>query len=74
MPVAGITSLGYDHTFLLGNTIEEIAWQKGGIMKKDSKVFTVPQDINALQVLKNRSIERNVFIIINLYSNVMFQF
>lgn len=32
--VAGITSLGIDHTFMLGNTIESIAWNKAGIFKK----------------------------------------
>ncbi len=31
--VCGITSLGIDHTALLGNTVEEIAWHKAGIMK-----------------------------------------
>lgn len=33
-PVAtAITPLGYDHMHMLGNTIEEIAWQKAGIFK-----------------------------------------
>ncbi|XP_044728349.1 folylpolyglutamate synthase, mitochondrial-like isoform X2 [Chrysoperla carnea] len=59
VPVVGITSLGMDHTSLLGNTIEEIAWQKSGIMKPDCKAFTVPQASNALKVLQNRSIEKN---------------
>lgn len=31
--VCGISSLGLDHTSLLGDTVEEIAWQKGGIFK-----------------------------------------
>lgn len=31
--VCGVTSLGLDHTALLGNTIEEIAWNKAGIFK-----------------------------------------
>lgn len=31
--VCGITSLGIDHTGLLGDTMEKIAWQKGGIFK-----------------------------------------
>lgn len=52
VPVAGITSLGYDHTNLLGNTIEEIAKQKAGIMKRGSKVYTVEQPIEAMKVLK----------------------
>ena len=33
-PVAtGITALGLDHVSILGTTIKEIAWQKGGIYK-----------------------------------------
>lgn len=32
--VAGVTSLGIDHTFMLGNTIESIAWNKAGIFKQ----------------------------------------
>ena len=31
--VCGITSLGIDHTGLLGDTMEKIAWQKGGIFQ-----------------------------------------
>lgn len=31
--MCGISSLGIDHTSILGDTVEEIAWQKGGIFK-----------------------------------------
>jgi folylpolyglutamate synthase len=31
--VTGVTSLGLDHTIILGKTIKDIAWQKGGIYK-----------------------------------------
>lgn len=31
--VTGISSLGIDHTFMLGNTIESITWNKTGIFK-----------------------------------------
>ncbi|XP_022900038.2 folylpolyglutamate synthase, mitochondrial [Onthophagus taurus] len=58
VPVVGITSLGIDHTNLLGETIEEIAWHKAGIIKKNSNVFTVPQLINAINILMERSKER----------------
>ncbi|XP_044757265.1 folylpolyglutamate synthase, mitochondrial-like isoform X2 [Coccinella septempunctata] len=62
VPVAGITSLGFDHTSVLGKTIESIAWNKAGIMKKGSKVFTVPQPEGAYDVLHRRSIERECFL------------
>jgi folylpolyglutamate synthase/dihydropteroate synthase len=31
--VTGITALGLDHVLVLGRTLKEIAWQKGGIFK-----------------------------------------
>lgn len=41
--VAGITSLGIDHTLMLGNTIESIAWNKAGIMKKECPAVVAEQ-------------------------------
>lgn len=32
--VAAVTSLGIDHSFILGDTIESIAWNKAGIFKR----------------------------------------
>nr|CAH7732321.1 unnamed protein product [Callosobruchus chinensis] len=58
--VAAITSLDFDHTQLLGDTIESIAWNKGGIMKPGSIAFTVPQPETAMKVLRDRSREKNV--------------
>lgn len=55
--VTGITSLGIDHTAMLGNTIEEIAWHKGGIMKASASCFTAPQPPAAIEVLRKRADE-----------------
>lgn len=63
VPVAGITSLGYDHTNLLGNTIEEIAKQKAGIMKQGTKVYTVNQPIEAMKVLRGTAKSKKVLFI-----------
>lgn len=54
----GITSLGIDHESLLGDTLESIAWHKGGIFKRGVPAFTVPQADKALQVLRARADER----------------
>ncbi|XP_014604313.1 PREDICTED: folylpolyglutamate synthase, mitochondrial-like isoform X1 [Polistes canadensis] len=54
----GITSLALEHTSILGNTIEEIAYQKAGIFKPNTIAFTVPQQKEALEILKERAIER----------------
>ncbi|CUS20407.1 LAQU0S01e05908g1_1 [Lachancea quebecensis] len=55
----GVSLLGIDHTFMLGETIEEIAWNKGGIFKKGSPAFTIAaQPAEGLKVLKDRAQER----------------
>ncbi|KAJ1956054.1 Folylpolyglutamate synthetase [Dipsacomyces acuminosporus] len=53
--VCGIASLGIDHQGSLGNTIEEIAWHKGGIIKDGVPVFTVEQPDEAMGVLRKRA-------------------
>ncbi|XP_004713349.1 folylpolyglutamate synthase, mitochondrial [Echinops telfairi] len=53
--VCGISSLGIDHTSLLGDTVEKIAWQKGGIFKHGVPAFTVLQPDGPLAVLKDRA-------------------
>ncbi|XP_019584210.2 folylpolyglutamate synthase, mitochondrial isoform X4 [Rhinolophus sinicus] len=53
--VCGVSSLGIDHTSLLGDTVEKIAWQKGGIFKHGVPAFTVPQPDGPLAVLKERA-------------------
>ena len=55
--VTGISSLGIDHVSILGNTIEEIAWHKAGIMKEDCFSVSVPQFENAEAVLFKRAQE-----------------
>ncbi|XP_036892810.1 folylpolyglutamate synthase, mitochondrial isoform X2 [Sturnira hondurensis] len=53
--VCGVSSLGIDHTSLLGDTMEKIAWQKGGIFKHGVPAFTVLQPDGPLAVLKERA-------------------
>jgi folylpolyglutamate synthase len=55
----GVSVLGIDHTFMLGDTIEEIAWNKGGIYKKGTKAFSVVQVESGLKVLKERAAEKD---------------
>jgi folylpolyglutamate synthase len=38
--VTGITALGIDHVNVLGKTLGEIAWQKGGIFKVSGSLST----------------------------------
>ncbi|XP_072518501.1 folylpolyglutamate synthase, mitochondrial [Salminus brasiliensis] len=55
--VCGISSLGIDHTSILGDTIEKIAWQKGGIFKPGVPAFTVKQQEGPMTVLQQRAEE-----------------
>ncbi len=50
--VAVITSLSLDHTYLLGNTLPEIAAEKAGIIKGGIPVVTAPQRPEALAVIE----------------------
>lgn len=55
-----ITSISLDHQAILGDTIEEIAYQKAGIIKKNCHVFTpADQPITVLEVLRKQSLELN---------------
>ena len=57
--VSVITSLSYDHTFILGNTLEEIAGEKAGIIKHRIPVVLAPQVEEARQVIHRVSAERS---------------
>lgn len=54
-----INSIGYDHMQLLGNSIEEIASQKAGIIKKNSKTVYICQENEADNVITNKCKEEN---------------
>ncbi|ROW07990.1 hypothetical protein VMCG_03656 [Cytospora schulzeri] len=58
----GITTLGIDHVFVLGSTVEEIAWHKAGIMKAGCPAFAVEQTAfpSAEGVLRARAGEKGV--------------
>ncbi|XP_020202057.1 folylpolyglutamate synthase isoform X3 [Cajanus cajan] len=55
--VCGITSLGMDHTEILGDTLEQIASHKAGIFKPKVPAFTVPQPPEAMDVILERAKE-----------------
>lgn len=49
---AVVTQLGLDHTETLGDTIEQIAWQKGGIAKPGSCLVMAAQQEEAMEVVR----------------------
>jgi folylpolyglutamate synthase len=56
--VTAVTSLGIDHTAMLGSTLPEIAWHKAGIFKSGSIAFSAPQKEEAIRVLRERAAEK----------------
>lgn len=51
--------IALDHANILGDTLEKIAREKGGIIKENSNVFSYPQDEEARQELKKISKEKS---------------
>jgi dihydrofolate synthase/folylpolyglutamate synthase len=52
-PVAcAITSVGYDHMDILGETLAEIAGEKAGILKGDVPAVVAPQEPEALDAIR----------------------
>lgn len=73
--VSVISSIGYDHTAILGDTLEKIAYQKAGIIKENSNtvIFKQTPDIdnifvqtckdknNSLHIVENKDISNYLF-------------
>jgi dihydrofolate synthase/folylpolyglutamate synthase len=57
--VAVITSISRDHTYLLGDTLGEIAREKGGIIKTGIPTVSAPQRAEAIQTLEAISRSRD---------------
>ncbi len=57
--VSVITSLSLDHTNVLGDSLEKIAYEKAGIIKPGKPVVLAPQKVEALRVVEHICKERN---------------
>lgn len=58
--VTGITTIGFDHLNVLGDSLDKIAWHKAGIFKESSPAYTVEQDSTVLKILQNRAAEKKI--------------
>ena len=54
-----ITNIGYDHTNLLGNSLEEIAKEKAGIIKKNTPVIIGRKQKETEHIFKSEAKEKN---------------
>ncbi len=60
-----MTPISIDHIDILGNTIEKIAYEKAGIIKKNIPLITSEQAELAMKVLQKKSFEKKAEIIIS---------
>ena len=54
-----ITNIGLDHTQFLGETLKEIAFEKGGIIKKDTPVVVGEYQYEVMPVFKELAVSKN---------------
>ncbi|MBY0190289.1 MULTISPECIES: folylpolyglutamate synthase/dihydrofolate synthase family protein [Bacillus] len=54
-----ITSIGHDHMAILGDTLEQIAAEKAGIIKEGIPMITAVHQPEALSVIQNTAKEKN---------------
>lgn len=57
--VSIITSIGYDHIQMLGNTLQEIAYQKAGIIKEESNTVIFEQIPEVERVFQKECEKKN---------------
>ena len=63
--VSVISPISYDHMYILGDTLEKIAFEKCGIIKNNSYCVSAPQEKEALEVIKKRcsSLDTQLFVV-----------
>lgn len=70
-PLASVfTTIDYDHIDILGNSLEEIAYEKAGIIKRDSIVVTYPQKEEVLRIIREAAKNNNSNIYICPMENI----
>jgi dihydrofolate synthase / folylpolyglutamate synthase len=56
--IAVVTNVNFDHSGTLGNTLQQIAWQKAGVIKEKSIFWTAEQDPALLEVFAKECEEK----------------
>ncbi|MCC7430565.1 bifunctional folylpolyglutamate synthase/dihydrofolate synthase [bacterium] len=70
--ISVITDIGFDHTEVLGDTLEKIAGEKAGIIKPNTPILTSNTESSVLKVIENKAKEQNAeFIALEKCSKVL---
>ena len=64
--ISVITSISMDHTEILGDSIEQIAKEKSGIIKEKTPLFVYKQDSNILDVFEKNRLKINIHLTLYL--------
>lgn len=65
-----ILKIGMDHMELLGNSLEEIAYEKAGIIKESGIVVYYPQEMAVNKVIEREALLRNAKLITPDFKNI----
>ena len=65
-----ITGISLDHTAILGNTIEKIAWEKAGIIKQGVPIIFGGDNHDALSVIRSEAKDRSAAFYSSNYEKV----
>ena len=57
--VSAITNVALDHQNILGNTVEEIATEKAGIIKKNTVIISGDDNEKVKSIIRNKAAENN---------------
>ncbi len=59
-----ITRIDYDHTHVLGDTLREIAFEKASVIRENSRVLSMPQEEEAMEVIEEIARQRNASLLV----------
>ncbi len=60
-----MTPISMDHMEILGDTIQKIAKEKAGIIKKNIPLITAPQIQKVMNILEKKALEKNTTVILS---------
>lgn len=69
-----IMNIGLDHTAILGSTVEQIAWEKAGIIKENGSCVLYEQSESVTEVVRKECAERHASLRIADFSKITSEF
>ena len=67
---AVFTSISMDHMSMLGNTVEQIAKEKAGIIKEGIDIVSYEQPSNVIQIIENEAKDKHAKLFVVNFTNI----